>query len=194
MLRLKCPVAVEGKYDKIRLSSIVESEIIVLDGFGIFKDAEKTAFLRRIAEESGLIVLTDSDGGGLVIRNRLRNVIPHQKLIHLYIPEIKGKEKRKAEASKEGLLGVEGIDSDTLYDLLKPYCVDNGTPSSKGGITRAHLYESGLMGGEGSSERRKQLCKKCSLPQNISTSSLLEALNLLYSLEEYRDIIDGLWG
>lgn len=191
-LRLKSPIAVEGKYDKIKLSSVVESEIIVLDGFGIFKNSEKTEFLKRVAEKSGLIVLTDSDGGGLVIRNRLRSVIPQDRLINLYVPEIKGKEKRKTEASKQGLLGVEGMENEILYAILEPYSIDADVPVSKGGITRADLYENGLMGGEGSAEKRKRLCMKCALPQNISTSALLEALNLLYTLEEYELLVSEL--
>lgn len=191
-LKLKSPIAVEGKYDKIKLSSVVESEIIVLDGFGIFKNEEKASYLRRIAEKSGLIVMTDSDGGGLVIRNRLRSLIPQDKLINLYIPEVKGREKRKTEDSREGLLGVEGIDTETLYSILEPYAESGEVHTDKGGITRADMYADGLMGGKGSAEKRKRLCIRCSLPQNISTSSLLEALNLLYSLEEYRSIVNQL--
>jgi ribonuclease M5 len=187
-LRLEWPIVVEGKYDKIKLSSIVESQIIVLDGFGIFKDKEKNEMLRRIAKNKGLIILTDSDGGGLVIRNHLRSIIPQDKLIHLYIPEIEGKEKRKASRSKEGLLGVEGVDSELLIKLLSPYEKVRVTEESRS-ITRADLYEDGLLGGLGSSEKRKALCRECGLPQNISSNSLLEALELLYSYDEYKEII-----
>jgi ribonuclease M5 len=187
-LRLEWPIVVEGKYDKIKLSSIVESQIIVLDGFGIFKDKEKNEMLRRIAKHKGLIILTDSDGGGLVIRNHLRSIIPQDKLIHLYIPEIEGKEKRKASRSKEGLLGVEGVDSELLIKLLSPYEKVRVTEESRS-ITRADLYEDGLLGGLGSSEKRKALCRECGLPQNISSNSLLEALELLYSYDEYKEII-----
>ena len=120
-LKLVSPVIVEGKYDKIKLSSIIESEIICLNGFGIFKDEKKREMLKNIANGHGLIVLTDCDGGGLVIRNHLRALIPSHQLTHLYIPKIEGKEKRKDEASKEGLLGVEGMDTSLLRELLEPF-------------------------------------------------------------------------
>ena len=191
-LLIPYPVVVEGKYDKIRLSNIIDTQIIVTDGFGVFRKEEKRLLLRRLAAASPLIVLTDSDGGGLVIRNRLRSLIPQDKLINLYIPEVKGREKRKTEDSREGLLGVEGIDTETLYSILEPYAESGEEHTDKGGITRADMYADGLMGGKGSAEKRKRLCVRCSLPQNISTSSLLEALNLLYSLEEYRSIVNQL--
>lgn len=187
-LRLKCPIVVEGKYDKIKLSSIIESQIIVLDGFGVFKNKEKNNMLRRIAETSGLIVLTDSDGGGLVIRNHLRSIIPPDKLINLYIPEIAGKEKRKEAPSKEGLLGVEGIDVELLAELLAPFDAGAGKDNIRR-VTRADMYEDGLMGGVGSSDKRKALCRECNLPQNISSSALVEALELLYSYDEYKKIV-----
>lgn len=187
-LRLRCPIVVEGKYDKIKLSTIIESQIIVLDGFGVFKDKEKNNMLRRIADNTGLIVLTDSDGGGLVIRNHLRSIIEQDKLINLYIPEVEGKEKRKESASKEGLLGVEGMDSDLLYDLLAPF-EDEKKKTDIRRVTRGDLYEDGLMGGIGSSEKRKALCAECGLPKNISSQALLEALELLYSYDEYKEIL-----
>lgn len=187
-LRLKSPVVVEGKYDKIKLSSIVESQIIVLDGFGVFKDEEKNEMLRRIANDTGLIVLTDSDGGGLVIRNHLRSIIPKDKLIHLYIPEIAGKEKRKEAPSKEGLLGVEGLDTEILTRLLSPFEEQSGAKDVRK-VTRNDLYEDGFLGGIGSSEKRKALCRECKLPQNISSSALLQSLELLYSYDEYKEII-----
>ena len=187
-LRLKSPIVVEGKYDKIKLSSIVESQIIVLDGFGVFKDEEKNEMLRRIANDTGLIVLTDSDGGGLVIRNHLRSIIPKDKLIHLYIPEIAGKEKRKEAPSKEGLLGVEGLDTELLTRLLSPFEEQSGAKDVRK-VTRNDLYEDGFLGGIGSSEKRKALCRECKLPQNISSSALLQSLELLYSYDEYKEII-----
>lgn len=187
-LRLKSPVVVEGKYDKIKLSSIVESQIIVLDGFGVFKDKEKNEMLRRIANNTGLIVLTDSDGGGLVIRNHLRSIIPKDKLTHLYIPEIAGKEKRKEAPSKEGLLGVEGLDTELLTQLLLPFEAE-GEVKCVRRVTRNDLYEDGFLGGIGSSEKRKALCRECKLPQNISSSALLQSLELLYSYDEYKEII-----
>lgn len=179
----------EGKYDKIRLLSVIDAQIITLDGFGIFKDKEKSSYLKRLAEKSGVIVLTDSDGGGLVIRNYLRSMIPADKITNLYIPEIKGKEKRKSESSKEGLLGVEGIENELLYDLFLPFSAKNEMADEKKKVTQAILYADGFVGGQGSREKRKVLLKKLSLPQNISTSSLIEAINLLYGYDEYKEMI-----
>lgn len=190
-IRVIYPVIVEGKYDKIRLENVIDTEIIVLNGFGIFKEKEKSAMLRRISERSPVIVLTDSDGGGLVIRNYLRSIIPSERLINLYTPEIHGKEKRKTEASKEGFLGVEGMENELLRELFAPFSSDE--PKKKGAeVTRAELYSDGLLGGAGSKELRKKLCLSCGLPQNISTSALVEVLSLLYSYDEYKALIDSL--
>lgn len=132
-LMLDRPVVVEGKYDKIRLSSLVGSEIFTTDGFGIFREEEKREMLRRIAEKRGLIVLTDSDGGGLVIRNFLRSTLPKGKVVHLYIPQVPGKEKRKTRPSREGLLGVEGTSTELLFRLLSPFSVGAESGNSHGG-------------------------------------------------------------
>lgn len=188
-------IIVEGKYDKIALSSVIDARIIVLDGFGIFKDKEKADLLRKIAEKDQIIVLTDSDGGGLVIRNYIRSIIPKDRIINLYIPEIIGKEKRKENFSKAGFLGVEGMEKQVLTDILKPFATDEITSAegdSKKAITRMDLYDDGLLGGEGSSEKRKELCRRLSLPQNISQSSLLEAINLLYGYDEYKKTVNTL--
>ncbi len=195
-LKLVSPIIVEGKYDKIKLSSIIESEIIVLNGFGIFKDEKKREMLKSIADKHGLIVLTDSDGGGLVIRNHLRALVPSDRLTHLYIPKLEGKEKRKDEMSKEGLIGVEGMESELLYSLLAPFSIQNEPengekmPQKHRKVTKTDLFCDGLLGGEGSSDKRKKLCEKCSLPDNISTNALLEAINLLYTYECYKEIIN----
>ena len=186
-LKLDRPIVVEGKYDKIKLSSIIDSQIISTDGFGIFKEKEKAAMLRTIAEKRGLIVLTDSDGGGLVIRNYLRSIIPSNKLTHLYIPEIEGKEKRKAAPSKEGLLGVEGMNIELLFKLFEPFVAEK--KENKRSITKTDLYEDGLCGGEGSREKRKVLCKRCGLPSNISTSALIDSLNMMFSYNEYKEML-----
>ncbi|MBQ7780173.1 MAG: DUF4093 domain-containing protein [Clostridia bacterium] len=188
-LKLVSPVIVEGKYDKIKLSSIIESEIICLNGFGIFKDEKKREMLKKIANEHGLIVLTDSDGGGLVIRNHLRALIPSHQLTHLYIPKIKGKEKRKDEASKEGLLGVEGMDTSILRELFEPFLVQK-TQKNARKVTKTDLFCDGLLGNSGSVEKRKKLCAKCSLPDNISTNALIEAINLLFGYDRYKEIIN----
>ncbi len=188
-LKLVSPVIVEGKYDKIKLSSIIESEIICLHGFGIFKDEKKRQMLKSIAKERGLIVLTDSDGGGLVIRNHLRAFIPSEQLTHLYIPKIEGKEKRKDEMSKEGFLGVEGMDVTILRSLFEPFLAQNVQDNVKK-VTKTDLYCDGLLGGEGSAEKRKRLSAKCSLPDNISSKALLEAINMLYTYDRYKEIIN----
>lgn len=187
-LILDRPIVVEGKYDKIRLASLIDSEIIVSDGFGIFKAKEKAAMIRRIAAKKGIIVLTDSDGGGLVIRNYFRSILPAHQMVHLYIPEIKGRERRKTEASKEGLLGVEGMDNDLLRELLLPFSVDAPASSAGRPITKADLYADGLSGGKDSAVRRERLCASAGLPRNISASALLEVLNLLYTYEEYQNM------
>ena len=192
-LKIDRPVLVEGKYDKIKLSSIIDAEIFTTDGFGIFKSEQKKQMLRRISEKKGLIILTDSDGGGLVIRGHLRGILPKDNVTHIYIPKIKGREKRKTEDSKEGLLGVEGIDTDILRKLLSPFVIsDSGQDEKKEksrNITVTDLYDDGLCGKENSSEKRKALCKKAGLPDNISTSALVEVLNVLYSYEEYRSLL-----
>ena len=188
-LKLVSPIIVEGKYDKIKLSSFIESEIICLNGFGIFKDEKKREMLKDIAKKHGLIVLTDSDGGGLVLRNHLRSLIPSEQLTHLYIPQIEGKEKRKEEASKEGLLGVEGMDIALLRALFEPFLVQK-TQINARKVTKTDLFCDGLLGNEGSGDKRKKLCAKCSIPDNISSKALLEAINLLYSYDRYKEIIN----
>ena len=187
-LTLDRPIVVEGKYDKIRLSSLIDSEILVSDGFGIFKAKDKAAMIRRIAEKKGLIVLTDSDGGGLVIRNYFRSILPADRMVHLYIPEIKGREKRKTENSKEGLLGVEGMENALLRELLLPFAIDAPARPCGRRITKADLYADGLSGGQDSALRRERLCRRAGLPHNISASALLEVLNLLYTYEEYQNM------
>ena len=184
MMRLKIrqAVVVEGKYDKIRLSSVIDAYIVVCDGFGIFKQAEKAALLRRLAKERGLIVLTDPDSGGGVIRSHLRSVLGKEGVIHLYVPAIKGKEKRKDQASKEGLLGVEGIDNEKLRELFLPFSQD-GEGGEGEPMTKADFYDLGLSGGGQSAKKREDLCRCLDLPPSLSANALLEAINLL-SLRE----------
>lgn len=188
-IRLNRPVVVEGKYDKIRLQSILDAAILTTDGFGIFNAKEKTAMLRRIAEQNGIIVLTDSDGGGLVIRNYFNSILPKNKLIHLYIPAIPGREKRKTEDSKEGLLGVEGMEAEVLRALFAPFAVGTEAAPERTPITKADLYEDGLSGGAGSKAKRRSLCRAAGLPLNISADAMLTALNLLYGKEEYQELL-----
>ena len=186
-LHVPYPVIVEGKYDKIRLSNIIDAHIIPTHGFAVFKDAEKRLLLRRMAEVSPLIVLTDSDGGGKVIRSHLSGMIPKNRLIQLYIPEIKGKEKRKETPSAQGLLGVEGMQDDLLYQLFLPYANPDiqSRRAAEHPLSMADLMRDGLTGGEGSAVLRDELCKKLGLPCQMSAKALLEALKLLLTYEEY---------
>ena len=187
-LHIDIPIIVEGKYDRIKLDSILDAHVVVTDGFGIFKRDEQRALIRRLAKKSGVIVLTDSDGGGLVIRSHLRSILPPDKIINLYIPEVKGKEKRKKTGGKAGLLGVEGIDADTLRDLFRPYANGN-KPDTHGNVTKADFFADGLSGNENSAELRKRLALSLALPANMSANALLEAINLCCSREEYNESI-----
>ena len=195
-LRLRCPVAVEGKYDKIRLANFVETPILVLGGFSVFNDGEKKALLRRVCAESGLILLTDSDRAGAFLRAKLKGMLPEGKLYQVYAPMRAGKEARKKAPSADGLLGVEGIDDGTLYALLAPFADANAEPAGalpkRASITRAQWYADGFSGGEGSAERRKRLARALDLPENLSSGALLEAVNLLCSGEAYEKAKEGL--
>lgn len=193
------PVAVEGKYDKIKLDSLFEGKIFTTGGFSLFNDAEKRGFFKKLAEKSPVIVFTDSDSGGAQIRNLMKNLLPPDRQIHLYIPQIEGKEKRKPHPSKQGFLGVEGIDGDLLRKIFAPYTADRdganaadipALPPDRGApLRRIDLYERGYEGAEGSREKRKALCRRCSLPENLSTTALLDALNLLYGRDELEKLL-----
>lgn len=183
MIKIKEAIIVEGKYDKMQLKKICDGLIITTDGFRIFKDRDKREFLKALAQRQGLLILTDSDRAGFVIRSHLKSFIPSEYIKNVYIPDIKGKEKRKDKPSKEGLLGVEGIDEETLKALLKDACTmdkPQGEP-----ITKADLYSLGLSGQEGSSLLRQALIKELSLPSRLTTNSLLEILNSAYTKEEF---------
>jgi len=193
-LKIEIPIAVEGKYDKIKLSALVDGTIVVTNGFGIFSSDEKKCLIRRLAEKNGIIVLTDSDGAGLVIRNYFNSILPKEKLIHLYIPQVAGKEKRKKTPSKAGTLGVEGIETELLRKLLSPYAQKNesqGVAIPKKEVTKADFFADNLSGGEGSNERRMKLAKLLNLPDNLSSNALLAAVNLLIDYDEYRRLIDS---
>ena len=186
------PVVVEGKYDKIRLSNIIDAQIIVTDGFGIFKKEEKRLLLRRLASASPLIVLTDSDGGGKVIRSHLSGILPKERIIPLYIPQIMGKEKRKEKASAAGTLGVEGMEDSLLYDLFLPYADTEGDPLTRAAenpLSKVDFFEDGLTGGTNSSEKRDELAVKVGLPTGMSANALLEALKLLLTYDEYLTLV-----
>ena len=190
MLTISRPIIVEGKYDKIKLSRVVKAHIVTTDGFGIFSQAQKTALIRRLAEADGVIVLTDSDGAGLVIRNYLRNILPPDKIIHLYTPRIKGKEKRKNTPSKEGFLGVEGMETEWLEKALAPFADGGAKPRMQ--LTKADLYALGLSGGPNSEIRRRKLSHLLQLPDNLSANALLEAICLLITPEEFDRAISAL--
>ena len=185
------PVVVEGKYDKIRLSNIIDTQIITTDGFGIFKVQEKRMLLSRMAQKSPIIVLTDSDGGGKVIRSHLSGMIPKGRLIQLYIPQIKGKERRKNAPSAEGTLGVEGMDDSLLYDLFLPYAKGDSplAKSAHNPLSMADFLTDGLTGGQDSASRRDALCERVGLPSGMSAKALLEALKLLYTYDEYLSLV-----
>lgn len=186
-------VVVEGKYDKIALSHVIDAHIVTTEGFGVFHGEEKKVLLHRLAEKHGLIILTDSDGGGHQIRSTLSGLLPKDRVTHLYIPARAGKEKRKKAPSKAGLLGVEGMDPDTLRALFLPFA--SGTdPRPRGEeITTTDLYLDGLLGGEGATEKRRRLTDALDLPP-LSARPLLATLNLLYGKDAYRAKLKELFG
>ena len=186
MIRIREAIVVEGRYDKNTLAQIVDAPIFETSGFGIFKDKQQLALLRQVAQKRGLIALTDSDGAGFVIRNHLKSVIPASQLKHAYIPDIAGKERRKAAPGKEGKLGVEGMRPEILLEALRKAgaTVEGECGFAKTGITKQTLMELGLSGGPDSSEKRKKLLQKLGLPEHMSANAMVQALDLLYSKEE----------
>lgn len=194
MVKVREAIVVEGRYDKNTLSQIVDAPIFETRGFGIFKDKEQMALLRAVALRRGLIVFTDSDGAGFVIRNHLKSAIPNQYLKHAYIPDIPGKEKRKAAPGKEGKLGVEGMTPDVILTALKDAgaTFEDGTQTKSGGISKQDLCSLGLSGGVDSSQKRLALQKKLNLPEHMSANALLQALNLLYSMDELSRLVKAL--
>lgn len=191
MVKIKEAILVEGRYDKNTLSQIVDAPILETAGFGIFKDKKQLALLRQVAEKRGLIVFTDSDGAGFVIRNHIKSAIPAKFLKHAYIPDIAGKERRKREAGKEGKLGVEGMTKDVILESLRRAgaTIEGEDTPAQQSITKQNMMELGLSGGTGSSEKRAALLKKLDLPEHMSANALLQALNLLYSLDELKRLL-----
>lgn len=186
-LKISLPIIVEGKYDKHRLSSILDAHIITTDGFGIFREDEKRALIRRLAADGGVIVMTDSDGAGLVIRNYLRSLLPAESVRHVYIPQVEGRESRKNTPSKEGLIGVEGTDADILVRLLEPFAEGFcDTESQQFALTKADFYADGLSGCDDSAQRRVLFASAVGLPKNLSANALLEAVNMLRLYDEYK--------
>lgn len=192
MIKLGPVILVEGKYDKIKLSQIFDATILTTDGFGIFKQKDKLALLRRLAESRGLLVFTDPDGAGLVIRNYLKGAIPEGTVYHAYIPDLYGKEKRKAKGSKEGKLGVEGVPDAVIVKAVEQSGALSEAQPAGGGINKADLFELGLSGGVGSAQRRQALLKALQLPENLSPNALLDVLNCITDLEALRATMEKL--
>ena len=186
MVKIKEAIVVEGRYDKNTLSQVLDATILETSGFGIFKDKQQMALLRRVAEKRGLIVFTDSDGAGFVIRNHIKSAIPGKYLKHAYIPDIMGKERRKSAPGKEGKLGVEGMKREVILEALRRAgaTIEGEEAPVTRSITKQDLMALGLSGGADASAKRLVLLKKCSLPEHMSANAMLQALNLLYTLEE----------
>lgn len=180
-------IIVEGKYDKARLTSLTDALIITTDGFSIFNSKEKQTFIKKIAKEKGILILTDSDAAGFKIRNFLKNIVPENEIIHAYIPDIYGKEKRKEQPSKEGKLGVEGIDNSVLAVALKNSGLFEEVPenSNKKLITTADLFEAGLSGGDKSADKRRKFLVSLGLPARLTGKNLLSLLNSIMTYDEF---------
>ena len=191
MVKIREAILVEGRYDKNTLSQIVDAPIFETAGFGIFKDKQKLSFLRKVAQSRGLIVFTDSDGAGFVIRNHVKSAIDGRYLKHAYIPDIQGKERRKTAPGKEGKLGVEGMSPSVILEALKKAgaTVEGEVPVFVHEITKQDLMELGLSGGARSSFLRGMLLKKLDLPEHMSANAMLQALNMLYTLDELKQIV-----
>lgn len=199
MIKIRQAVIVEGKYDKIRLSNIIDGLIITTDGFGIFKNKDKQRFIKKLADERGIIILTDSDSAGFLIRSKLCSLASKDKITNVYVPGIAGKERRKSERSKEGLLGVEGVDDKIIIDAF----IRAGVACNEGNaaesaeserknrreITKIDLYELGLCGKDNSAALREKLLLKLDFPKYLSTNALIDALNIFLSYDEFEEII-----
>ena len=194
MVKIKEAIVVEGRYDKNTLSQILDAPILETSGLGIFKDKQQMALLRRVAETRGLIVVTDSDGAGFVIRNHIKSAIPGKYLKHAYIPDIYGKEKRKAAPGKEGKLGVEGMTREVILESLRRAgaTIEGEETIPVRQITKQNLMELGLSGGADASAKRLKLLKKLNLPERMSSNAMLQALNLLYTYEELTTIVEAM--
>ncbi len=192
-LKIPYPIIVEGKYDRERLLSVADARILTTDGFGIFNKSEKLALIRKLSERSKLIVLSDSDGAGKLIRAHITSAVPRDRLIQLYIPRIEGKEKRKAEPSKEGTLGVEGMERELLYELLSPFTDDRAIRAeAENPLSKADFYADGLSGGQNSVALRDKLAARVGLPPKMTANALLSALRMLVSYEEYKKLVEEL--
>ena len=194
MVKIKEAIVVEGRYDKNTLSQILDATILETSGFGIFKDKQQMDLLRRVAEKRGLIVFTDSDGAGFVIRNHIKSAIPAKYLKHAYTPDIFGKERRKAAPGKEGKLGVEGMDREVILEALRRAgaTFEGDSVTRDGEITKQDMMQVGLSGGKDSSTKRIRLMKLLNLPERLSANAFLQALNLLCTREEFFSLTEKL--
>ena len=192
-LNIPYPIVVEGKYDRLRLLCVCNAQIITTDGFGIFKKHEKLALIRKLGSASPIILLTDSDGAGKLIRSHLTSALPKERIIQLYIPKVEGKEKRKAAPSAEGTLGVEGMEQKLLYDLLAPFeNSERVEMAANNPLSKTDLYRDGLSGAENSAERRDRLAAMLELPSGMTANALLAALKMIITYEEYERLIEKL--
>ncbi len=192
MIKLKEAVIVEGRYDKIKLKNLIDAPIIETNGFRIFNDKERRDMIRQIADKRGILIMTDSDGAGLVIRNFLNGAVDKAKIKHCYIPQLEGKEKRKEQKSKEGFLGVEGVPDEVIIEAIRKSgaTVIGEEAAQTNEITKADLFTLGLTGTANSAQKRKKLLKKLNMPDYLSTNAMLTALNCLYSLEELKSVLN----
>ena len=192
MIKTDRVIIVEGRYDKIKLSSVIDGIIIETDGFGIFNNKEKQRLIRRLAETKGLLILTDSDSAGFKIRSFIRGIVPAEQIKHAYIPDIFGKEKRKSEPSKEGKLGVEGVNIQVIIDALEKAGVlcEETEKTQHREITKLDLYEDGLSGKPDSDALRKKLLKHLDLPERLTSNALVQILNTFLTYEEYKKAVE----
>ncbi len=193
MIKIDQAVIVEGKYDKIKLSQILDAVIIETDGFGVFKDREKQQFIRMIAQKKGIVVLTDSDSAGFVIRSFLSGIVPPEKITHVYIPDIFGKERRKDAPSKEGKLGVEGMTGEIILESFKKAGIDGKNVVSDEAerrlVTKTDLFEDGICGKNNSLEKRKRLLAALSLPERMSANAMLKIINSYLTYDDYKKAV-----
>lgn len=191
-IKLSEAVIVEGKYDKIKLSNIIDAFIIETNGFAVFKDKTKLSFIKKLAKERGIIILTDSDHAGFMIRNYISSGVPKEQIKNVYIPDIFGKEKRKNAPSKEGKLGVEGMTKEVIVEALSKAGITSSKSVCSDPVTTVDFYDLGLTGGAGSKAKRKALCKALDLPEFLSTSSLISCINNFMTKEEFYSVCQNL--
>lgn len=191
-IKLSQAVIVEGKYDKIKLSGFLDAFVIETNGFGIFKDKQRLSFIKRIADERGIVILTDSDHAGFMIRNYISSGVPKDKIVNVYIPDIYGKEKRKTQGSKEGKLGVEGMTKEVILKALENAKVTSTAVTNDNPVTNYDLFELELSGTPNAKQNKKKLLAKLNLPEFLSTNSLLSYINNLMTKEELYDIVNSL--